>query len=275
MLNEKRPINVGFIGTGNMGGALATAVNKVFDARLLLTDHDQRKATQLALRLGRRAIVMDVAAVVAKSDYLLLGVKPQALPELLETVRPMLAARLMPPVLVSMAAGVSVARLTELLGITCPTIRIMPNTPVAVGEGVVLYAGANGINTDQLEQFCLLLGAAGRLVSVPERLIDAGCALSGCGPAFAYLFIEGLADGAVECGLPRQVATELAAQTVLGAAKMVLSTGRTPGELKDAVCSPGGTTICGVHALERAGLRCAAMDAVAAAYEKTCEMAKE
>ena len=276
MVKEKRPLNVGLIGTGNMGGALATAVNKgASDVRLLLTDHDQRKATQLALRLGRRAIVMDVAAVIAQSDYLFLGVKPQALPELMAAVRPMLAERLMPPVLVTMAAGVSVARLTELLGITCPTIRIMPNTPVAVGEGVVLYAGANGINTDQLEQFCLLLGAAGRLVSVPERLIDAGCALSGCGPAFAYLFIEGLADGAVECGLPRQVATELAAQTVLGAAKMVLSTGRTPGELKDAVCSPGGTTICGVHALERAGLRCAAMDAVAAAYEKTCEMAKK
>ena len=162
MLNEKRPINVGFIGTGNMGGALATAVNKVFDARLLLTDHDQRKATQLALRLGRRAIVMDVAAVVAKSDYLLLGVKPQALPELLETVRPMLAARLMPPVLVSMAAGVSIARITEILGITCPTIRIMPNTPVAAGGGVVLYTGANGINVDQLDQFGKLLGAAGR-----------------------------------------------------------------------------------------------------------------
>ena len=275
MLNEKRPINVGFIGTGNMGGALATAVNKVFDARLLLTDHDQRKATQLALRLGRRAIVMDVAAVVAKSDYLLLGVKPQALPELLETVRPMLAARLMPPVLVSMAAGVSIARITEVLGITCPTIRIMPNTPVAAGGGVVLYTGANGINVDQLDQFGKLLGAAGRLVSIPERMMDAGSALSGCGPAFAYLFIEGLADGAVECGLPRQIATELAAQTVLGAAQMVLSTECTPGELKDAVCSPGGTTIRGVHALERAGLRCAAMDAVTAAYEKTCEMAKE
>ena len=275
MLNEKRPINVGFIGTGNMGGALATAVNKVFDARLLLTDHDQRKATQLALRLGRRAIVMDVAAVVAKSDYLLLGVKPQALPELLETVRPMLAARLMPPVLVSMAAGVSIARITEILGITCPTIRIMPNTPVAAGGGVVLYTGANGINVDQLDQFGKLLGAAGRLVSIPERMMDAGSALSGCGPAFAYLFIEGLADGAVECGLPRQIATELAAQTVLGAAQMVLSTECTPGALKDAVCSPGGTTIRGVHALERAGLRCAAMDAVTAAYEKTCEMAKE
>ena len=276
MAKEKQPVNVGFIGTGNMGGALATAVNKgMSDARLLLSDHDRRKAAQLALRLGRRAVVTDTAAVIEQSDYLFLGVKPQALPELMAAVRPMLAERLMPPVLVTMAAGVSVARLTELLGITCPTIRIMPNTPVAVGEGVVLYAGANGINTDQLEQFCLLLGAAGRLVSVPERLIDAGCALSGCGPAFAYLFIEGLADGAVECGLPRQVATELAAQTVLGAAKMVLSTGRTPGELKDAVCSPGGTTICGVHALERAGLRCAAMDAVAAAYEKTCKMAKE
>ena len=274
MVKEKRPVNVGFIGTGNMGGALAMAVNKVSDVSLLLTDHDRRKATQLALRLGRHAIVMDTAAVIAQSDYLFLGVKPQALPELLETVRPVLAERLMPPVLVSMAAGVSVARITEMLGMTCPTIRIMPNTPIEVGKGVVLYAGANGVNADQLEQFCMLLGSAGRLVSVPERLIDAGSALSGCGPAFVYLFIEGLADGAVECGLPRQVATELAAQTVLGAAQMVLSTGRTPGELKDAVCSPAGSTIAGVHALEDGAFRATAIHAVVAAYEKTRALGK-
>lgn len=259
-------MTIGFIGVGNMGGALAAAVAKSGEA-LLLADRDTAKATALAETLG--AAAADNADIAAACDYIFLGVKPQVLPVLLEELKPTLAARKTAPVLVSMAAGFATARITAGLGAAYPLIRIMPNTPAAVGEGMILYTAVNAVTPEQTETFCRMMAGAGRLCCLPENLIDAGCAVSGCGPAYVYLFIEALADGGVECGLPRPLAQELAAQTVLGAAKMVLETGSHPGVLKDAVCSPGGTTIAGVHALERSGFRGTAMEAVLAAYRKT------
>lgn len=253
-----------------MGGALAEAVSKAADCRLLIADRDAERAAARALELG--AETADNDAVAARSDYIFLGVKPQMMEEMLAALRPTLEARQTPPVLVSMAAGLSTETITAMAGRPYPLIRIMPNTPARVGEGMILYAGANGVTETQLAEFRRIMAAAGRLSALPEKLIDAASAVSGCGPAYVYLFIEALADGAVECGLPRALAQDYAAQTVLGAARMVLETGCHPGELKDAVCSPGGTTIAGVHALEAGGFRSLAMDAVVAAYEKTLSL---
>ena len=148
---------------------------------------------------------------------------------------------------------------------------MMPNTPAAIGAGVVQYCG-RGVTVEELDDFAALLSPAGLVDQVPEGLMDAASAVSGCGPAFAYLFLEALADGGVACGLPRDKAVAYAARMVEGAARMVLESGKHPGELKDAVCSPGGTTIQGVRALEERGFRAAAMDAVIAAYEKTLKL---
>ena len=156
----------------------------------------------------------------------------------------------------------------------CPVIRMMPNTPAAVGAGVVQYCGRL-VTVEELDDFAALIAPAGLVDPVSEGLIDAASAVSGCGPAFAYLFLEALADGGVACGLPRDKAVAYAAQMLEGSARMVLESGKHPGALKDAVCSPGGTTIQGVRALEERGFRAAAMDAVIAAYEKTLKLARK
>ena len=265
-------MKIGFIGAGNMGGALATAAAKAVGGEcLLLADANAEKAQALADALG--AAVADNATVAAQCDYIFLGVKPQMMEDMLAALRPALDTRTEKPVLISMAAGLSVACIKGWSG-DLPVIRIMPNTPVAVGDGMILYTACDGVTARQKEAFVTMMARAGRLDEIPEKLIDAGSCVSGCGPAFAYLFIEALADGGVECGLPRAQALDYAAQTVLGAAKMVLETGRHPGALKDAVCSPGGTTIAGVHALEAGGFRSLSMDAVTAAYERTLELKK-
>ena len=150
----------------------------------------------------------------------------------------------------------------------------MPNTPVKVGEGMVLYTATDNVSPAALDEFLTIMARGGRFDRLDEKLIDAGCAVSGCGPAFAYMFIEALADGAVTCGLPRSKAIAYAAQTLLGSAKMVLETGDHPELLKDNVCSPGGSTIAGVRELEEHGFRGAALDAVIAAYDKTVELGK-
>ncbi len=263
-------MTVGFIGTGNMGGALAKAV-AAGGHRVLLCDRDEAKAASLAAELGGETA--DMTAVL-HVDYLFLGVKPQGMAALLASLKDALQAMEKPPVLVSMAAGLSTDALLAMLGTELPLIRIMPNTPVAVGEGMVLYCGSAAVTPSMLEGFTGVMAKAGKLVAIEERLMDAGSAVSGCGPAFAYLFIEALADGGVECGLPRTQAMELAAQMLLGAAKMVQETGAHPGALKDAVCSPGGTTIAGVHALEEGAFRATAMEAVHAAYQRTLELSK-
>ncbi|MBQ8683592.1 MAG: pyrroline-5-carboxylate reductase [Clostridia bacterium] len=266
-------MKIGFIGTGNMGGALAKAVAAALGGECLyLADANVEKAAALAGALGASLVNNDYVA--AECDFVFLGVKPQMLEALLAELTPTLAQREMAPVLVSMAAGVSIDKVAAWIGVECPIIRIMPNTPVAVGEGTVLYSLSPSVTEAEREVFCAVLSAAGRLCRMPEKLLDAGTAVSGCGPAFVCLFIEALADGGVECGLPRQQAMELAVQTVLGTARQLQATESHPGALKDGVCSPGGSTIAGVHALEAGGFRSLAMDAVCAAYERTQELGK-
>ena len=264
-------LTLGFIGTGNMGGALAqAAAKKVSGPSLLLANRSPEKAERLAARLG--AQVSDNASIAAGADYIFLGVKPQMLPGVLAGLAPVLQQRQNPFVLVSMAAGTSIAQVRQLAGGDYPVIRIMPNTPASIGQGMILFAPSADVPADALETFLACMGAAGRFARLEERLIDAGSAVSGCGPAFVDLFLEALADGGVACGLPRATAMELAAQMVLGSAALALAGDRHPAQLKDAVCSPGGTTIQGVRALEEAGFRAAVMDAVIAAYEKNSKL---
>ena len=264
--------DIGFIGAGNMGSALARAVCKSKGgAAVVISDHDGAKAARVAAELG--CAVGDNDTIAASCSVIFLGVKPQMMPGMLAGLAPTLAKRKERVLLVSMAAGLSAARIRELAGVDCPIIRVMPNTPAAVGGGVLLYCGLDATD-EELARFAAMMAPAGLVDLLPEPLIDAATAVSGCGPAFVYLFIEALADGGVACGLPRDKALAYAAQMVEGSARMVLQSGQHPGALKDAVCSPGGSTIQGVRALEAHGFRFAAMEAVAAAYEKTVELGK-
>ena len=264
----------GFIGVGNMGGALASAVCRKVDPReVVLADHFAEKAEKLANEYG--AAVSDNQTVAAECKYIFLGVKPQMMAGLISEIAPILKGREHGDfILVTMAAGLSLDAVAKMSGAQVPIIRIMPNTPVSVGEGMILYAVNEAVTEIDLEQFLAALSKAGKLDAIAEDKIDAASALSGCGPAFVYLFAEALADGAVECGLTRDKANLYAAQTLLGAATLLLESGKHPGELKDAVCSPGGTTIAGVHALEESAFRSASMNAVTAAYEKTLKLKK-
>ncbi|MBR7098195.1 MAG: pyrroline-5-carboxylate reductase, partial [Clostridia bacterium] len=221
------------------------------------------------LTKNKKATAASLAEVALNSEYIFLAVKPQGMASLFQTLAPMLKTRTDDFVLVSMAAGVSIFDIQSMADVPCSIIRIMPNTPVSVGEGMILYDVNEKTTEAQINGFLQGLSLAGKLDRLPEYLIDAAGSLSGCGPAFVYLFAEALADGGVACGLPRQKANLYAAQTLIGAAKMLLETGKHAGELKDAVCSPGGTTIAGVHALEEGAFRADAMNAVIAAYEKT------
>jgi pyrroline-5-carboxylate reductase len=212
----------------------------------------------------------DNRAVVAASDVLVLAVKPQSMAALLAEVRGEVRRQLV----VSIAAGVTLRQLADGLGADCRLVRVMPNTPCLVGASASGYAPGERATAEDLALVDRLLNSVGRAFRLPEGLLDAVTGLSGSGPAFVYLMIEALADGGVRVGLPREVATALAAQTVLGSAKMVLETGGHPGVLKDAVASPGGTTIAGLHALERGGVRGALMDAVEAATRRATELGK-
>ncbi|MBQ1230331.1 MAG: pyrroline-5-carboxylate reductase [Clostridia bacterium] len=261
----------GFIGCGNMGGTLAESVAKtVLGEQIMVCDAVFEKAERLAMSCGMQ--VTDLISLAKSSQYIFIGVKPQGAAKLFDTIRPILQKRKDPFVLISMLAGTSIATLTELAGCKCPIIRIMPNTPASVGEGMILYDYNSAVSEEQLSEFTNAFSEAGRLDHLPEASIDAASALSGCGPAFVFLFAEALADAGVECGLKREQANLYAAQTLLGSAKLLLESGKHPGVLKDAVCSPGGTTIAGIHALEEGGFRAAAINAVTAAYEKTLKL---
>lgn len=263
----------GFIGAGNMGGALARAAAKsVAPENVLISDVYAPAAEKLAGELSCK--IGQAADVASQADFIFLGVKPQVMQSMLAGIAPVLAERKTPFVLVSMAAGIAISDIRRMAGGDYPVIRIMPNIPVKAGGGMILYDATENVTEHALEAFLSGMQYSGRLDRLPEKLIDAGSALSGCGPAFVSLFIEALADGAVACGLPRGQALEYAEQTLFGTAKLLLETGEHPGQLKDAVCSPGGSTIEGVRALEEGGLRGIVMDAVQAAYERTLELGK-
>ncbi len=259
---------IGFIGCGNMGAALARAVAKtVSGEKLLLADLDAAKCEALASELSAR---VSSAEEIARTAYaVVLGVKPQALEKTLAPLKPLLSEREDAFFFVSMAAGTSIERIASYAGAAYPTVRIMPNLPAAIGEGMILWTKSAALGADAEAAFLAAFAKAGTLDEIPESMMDAAAALTGCGPAFVSLFAEALADGAVVCGVPREKALLYAEKTIAGTAAYLLGTGMHPAVLKDAVCSPGGTTIAGVEALENAGFRAAASSAVTAAFEKT------
>jgi pyrroline-5-carboxylate reductase len=263
-------MQVGFLGAGRMATALARSWVKaglVHPARCRATDPVPQARQTFTAETGCPAGV-DNRAVAAASDLLVLAVKPQVMAPLLAEVRDELRS----PLVVSIAAGITLRQLADGLGRDCRLVRVMPNTPCLVGASASGYTPGETATPEDVAVVDRLLNAVGRAFRLPEPLLDAVTGLSGSGPAFVYLMIEALSDGGVRVGLPREVAMVLAAQTVLGAARMVLETGEHPGALKDMVASPGGTTIAGLHALERGGVRGALMDAVEAATRRATEL---
>lgn len=259
---------IGFIGCGNMGAALARAVAKsVAGEDILLADLDAEKCRALADELGAR---VSSAEEIAKKAYaVVLGVKPQALEKTLAPLKEILKERETPFFFISMAAGTSIDKIALYAGASYPTVRIMPNLPVAVGEGMILWSKNASLDGEAEACFLAAFAKTGTLDAIPEGMMDAAAALSGCGPAFVALFAEALADGAVACGVPREKAQLYAEKTILGTAAYLIQTGMHPAVLKDAVCSPGGTTIAGVEALEKCAFGGAAASAVIASFEKT------
>ena len=259
----------GFIGIGNMGGAIAMAAAKAVDpAEILVSAQHPEKAAAFSAQYG--TVPSDNKTIAREAKFVVLGVKPQYMDSVLRELKPILEVRT-DCVLVTMAAGLTMNAISCMVGGGYPVIRIMPNTPAKIGQGVILYDYNDRVLPEDVAEFLKAMAPAGMVDRLPEKLIDAGSAVSGCGPAFVSLFIEALADGGVACGLPRAKALEYAAQTVMGTAKLMLESGAHPGQMKDAVCSPGGTTIQGVRALERGGFRGDVMEAVIAAYEKNKE----
>jgi len=264
---------IAMIGSGQMGEALIggwLAAKTVPSEALFATDASAERRDLMKRRFGVRT-GSDNRDAASWADVVVLAVKPQILDGVMKDLSPALAGKLV----LSIAAGVTIAQLAKLAPKNTRVVRAMPNTPVLVRDGVSALSFGTGV-TDKDQQLARrLFEAVGRAVVVEEKLMDAVTGLSGSGPAYVFLAIEALADGGVKMGLPRTVSNLLAAQTVLGAARMVLETGEHPAKLKDRVASPGGTTIAGLHRLEQGGLRAALMAAVEAASKRSEELGRE
>ena len=261
---------VGFIGCGNMGSAMARAVRMAGpEVELFFANRSSAKAEALAEQLVGQ--VVDNRWIAANCSLIMLGVKPQMMAQVLADLKETLAGRKDRFVLLTMAAGLEMETIREMAGGPWPVARIMPNTPCAIGAGVIQLCHAD-LTADELLELKQLLAGAGLVDELDEALIDAACAVSGCGPAFAYLFLDALAQGGEQCGLPRDKALLYASRMLEGAARMARESGKNPDQLVDAVCSPGGATIQGVKVLKERDLRGIAGDAVQAAYDRTLEL---
>jgi pyrroline-5-carboxylate reductase len=258
----------GFIGCGNMGGAIAKALAKA-TTDFAITD---RSGKAIALAAEIPCGYLSTEEIAGQCERIFLGVKPHMMKGVLAPLQPILAEK--KPLLITMAAGLTMAQIEEFAGCEIPVIRIMPNTPVAIGKGVTQYCANRLVSQEMIQDLLTDMRFSGIWDQLDESLIDAGSAISGSGPAYVYMFIEALADGAVACGIPRAKALEYAAATVIGAGELVLASGQHPGALKDAVCSPMGSTISGIRALENHGFRAAAMEAVIATYNRNKELGK-
>ncbi|MCR4566768.1 MAG: pyrroline-5-carboxylate reductase [Pseudobutyrivibrio sp.] len=264
-------MKIGFIGTGNMGSAMMGGMIKsgIVDAtNVMASDIFQAVLDKVSEEFGV-ATSTNNADVVNFADIVFLAVKPQYLPGAIEGIKDL---DFTGKVVVSIAAGQSLEKLTGLFGKELKLIRVMPNTPALVGEGMSALSPNSLVTDDECETVLKLFESFGEAEIVPEKLQDAVVGISGSSPAYVYMFIEALADGAVAEGMPRNQAYKFAAQAVLGSAKMVLETGEHPGALKDAVCSPGGTTIEAVAALEALGFRNAVIEAERVCIEKSRDL---
>ena len=260
--------NIGFLGAGKMAAALGRGLIQaqlVVPKDIIAGDPHETARKKFADEVGAE-VTRSNAQVAESATILFLAVKPDHVADALAELR---GAFTREHLLISIAAGVTLAKLEGCLPSGARVIRVMPNTPALVGAGASGFALGKSATAADGELARKLLSAVGVAIQVKEPLLDAVTGLSGSGPAYVYQFIEALSDGGVAAGLPRDVATRLAAQTVLGAAKMVLETGQHPGALKDQVTSPGGTTIEGLHELEKGRMRAIVMSAVRAATEKS------
>ncbi|CAN5894734.1 pyrroline-5-carboxylate reductase [soil metagenome] len=269
-----RPLHWGFIGAGRMATALIRGMIRAGVASagaVSASDPLASARDRLVEATGARALASN-REVAEASDVLVLAVKPQGMAEVFEELGPVVGDD---HLIISVAAGITMATLASGLGQDMRIVRVMPNTPALIGEGAAGYCLGAGVRPadESIVRHCL--ESVGRAFRVSESLLDAVTGLSGSGPAFVYVIIEALSDGGVRAGLPRDIAAALAAQTVLGSAKMVLETGEHPAVLKDQVASPGGTTIAGLHCLERGALRAALIDAVEAATRRSAELSEE
>ncbi len=266
---------IGIIGVGNMGGALAAAICRATSPDCVyVADADAARVQAFAQE--HHCIAADNDKIAADCDMILLAVKPQVMQAVLTALAPTLAARAEQPLLISIAAGLTIATLCAWINNPdYPTVRIMPNTPALIGEGMLLLSVSDSASEADVSDLLSLLRFAGKIDRIPEAQMDAAGSLSGCGPAFVCLIADALADGAVRCGIAKDKALDYAWQTILGTAALAQQTGKHPTVLKDAVCSPGGTTICGVAAMEEGGVRNALMHAVLAAYHRSRELGKQ
>ncbi len=272
MAKAGKTTSIAMIGSGQMGEALIggwLAAKTVPPEALVATDASAERRDLMKRRFGVRTGT-DNRDAASRADVVVLAVKPQILDAVMKELSPALAGKLV----LSIAAGVTIAHLVKLAPRGTRFVRVMPNTPVLVREGVSALSFGDGVGEKDQQLARRLFEAVGRAVVVEEKLMDAVTGLSGSGPAYVFMAIEALADGGVKMGLPRTVADLLAAQTVLGAARMVLDSGEHPAKLKDRVASPGGTTIAGLHRLEQGGLRAAMMAAVEAASKRSEELGR-
>jgi pyrroline-5-carboxylate reductase len=264
---------VGFIGGGNMGEALIKgllAASLVPADAVHASDVRIERLRTLAQQYGVQ-LREDNAALVRDVDIVILAVKPQIMASVVRQIAPAVTRK---KLLISIAAGVSTATIRAALGKDARLIRVMPNTPALVLEGVTAIAKAEGLEPGDLDTAGQIFSAVGRVVTLDEELMDAVTGLSGSGPAYVALVVESLADGGVKMGLDRVTAMTLATQTVLGAARLLLETGMHPGALKDMVSSPGGTTIAGIAALEEGGIRHDLIRAVERATQRSRELGR-
>ena len=266
---------IGVIGCGHMGSAIVRGLLDaayVKPAQLMACDQNSRVLRELEQEHPGVTGTEDALDVAARCDMIILAVKPYVMAEVIQSIRPALNGK----AVVSIAAGWTMARLSEALeGSGAACLRVMPNTPAMVGEGMTAVCAEHTLSPEDFEFARGIFDAMGRTAVLHEAQFDGATAISGSSPAYVYMFIEAMADAGVREGLPRPTAYEMAAQAVLGSALMVLTTGEHPGALKDAVCSPGGTTIEAVAELERMGFRAAVLDAMAACARKSREMADD
>lgn len=266
-------LKIGLIGGGAMGGALAAGLvssGRVPPAAILVSDVAPERLRRLEQELKVRTL-QDNRLLAQEADIVLLAVKPDVVLSVLQQIGSLLRPS---QTLISIAAGVTLSFLEQNIPQPVPVVRVMPNTPCLVGEGASAYALGRNAGPRDAARAAAIFSAVGRAVQVREELLDSVTGLSGSGPAYVYLLIEALADGGVRMGLPRDVALALAAQTVLGAARMVLTQGAHPAELKDRVVTPGGTTAAGLLVLEEQGVRAALIRAVEAATLRSRELSR-
>ncbi len=260
---------IGCIGTGNMGGAILSRLAARSDPSLLSAyDSDDAKSLRLSRDHGIR-MAASAEELAAGAEMIIMAVKPDAVEKALASIKGGLSTG---KTVVSIAAGVSISRMEKVIGGKVKIIRVMPNTPVMVGEGMSVLSPNDNVDDESLREAERIFSFLGRVLVLPERLMDAVTGLSGSGPAYVFTFIEALADGGVRLGIPRDKALVLAAQTVMGSAKYLLESGDEPSALRGRVTTPGGTTIEGLYLLERSGFAGIVMEAVERAAKKSREI---